>query len=418
MLTTVTFISCSDDDENDPQVEQSANLEAMKTSIAECNTALNENFNASNFTSFNKVLDRLLSLSLFDDDNLQKIHQNANARMASTLLVLDDVDLESLEDEDYYDMILSAKVAGYKYLVTFRFDHLHFSYNTATEDWDIDSEYDGGVLIEFPDEDGVQCTVEFTNKSDYFEYPQELMMPQVLTPSSNSTALVLEMCELYDVVAKRGNEIVLSGDAKNWATDSEGEGYSDVNLSIGDFDLEYDLKDHQAEGYYDIDVVISKDGKKLISLNMSHDYTQYDDFIFPRISTWNFFDKIKIEGVHSDAIQESQLMIAAAKATDETEINGYLSKLNELQKLTVYYGSGMNKTANMKWGSGKILTNKYDVIPLVQLENGGDYISIIHELRLDDISGALTFINSFNSNVLTSLLNLFVRQDEWISEQQ
>jgi len=421
MLTATTFTSCSSDDgenEHTAQVEESANLEAMKTSIAECNDALNENFNSSNFTSFNKVLNRLLNLSLFDDDNLQKIHQRANARMASTLLVFDEIDLDMVDDEYLYNIIVSAKALGYKYLVSFRFDHLHFSYNTATDDWDVDDEYDGGVLIEFPDEDGTPCTVEFTNKSDYFEYPEELIMPQVLTPSSNSTVLILEMCELYDVVAKRGNETVLTGDAKNWAVDAEEKCYSDVNLHFGDFDVAYDLKDHQDEAYYDIDIVVSKNGKDLISLDMSHSYAQYDELIYPRTSTWNFFDKIRIEGEHSDAIQESQLMIAAAKATDESTINSYLSQLNEMQKLTVYYGPGMTKTANMKWGSGKIQSDKYDVIPLVQLEEDGDYTSIIHELRLGDISGVLTFISSFDSNVVTSLLNLFSRQDKWISAQQ
>jgi len=419
MLTTSTFTSCSsDDDENENQVEESTNLEVMKTTIAECNDALNKNFNASNFKSFNKVLSRLLDLSLFDDDNLQKIHQNANSRMASTLTAIDDIDFESIEDEYTYRIYTAAKGLGYKYMATFRFDHLHFSYNTTTEDWDIDNDYDGGVLIEFPDEDGTQCMVEFTNNSDIFEYPFEFTISQVITPASNSTVLVLEMCEDYDVVAKRGNETVLVGNAKNWVTGSDGEFYSEINLKVGNVDVKYGVKDNTPDNSYDTEVVVSKDGKKLVTLGMTTYYAQFEDLLFPRISTWNFFDKIKIEGEHSDAIEESHLMIAAAKATDESTINSYLSQLNELQTLTVYYGSGMSKTANMKWGSGKILSDKYDVIPLVQLEEGGDYTSIVHELNIGDISGALSFINSFDSNVVTALLNLFARQDKWIGEQQ
>jgi len=417
MLTTATFTSCSsDDDENETQVEESANLEAMKATIAECNDALNKNFNASNFKSFNKVLSRLLDLSLFDDDNLQKIHENANSRMASTLIVLDDVDLESVEDEYFGRIVSGALGLGYKYMVTFRFDHLRFTYNTATEEWDIDNDYDGGVLIEFPDEDGTQCTVEFTNNSDLFEYPFEFTISQVLTPSSNSTLLVLEMCEDYDVVAKRGSETVLSGNAKNWVTGSDGEFYSDINLKVSDFDVKYDVKDYTAGNTFDTEVVVSKDGKDLITLSMTTNYTRFEDLVCNRVSYWNFFDKLKIEGVHSDAIQESNLMIAAAKATDESTINEYLSQLNELQKLTVYYGSG-DKNANMKWGCGKILSDKYDVIPLVQLD-GDEYTSIVHELSIGDISGALSFIKSFDSNVITALLNLFARQDKWINSQQ
>jgi len=421
VLTTATFASCSDDNNNDvinPQEETTSNLEEMKNSIAECNAALNENFNASNFTSFNKVLNRLLDLTLFDDDNLQKIHQDANSRLGSTLVCLDTIDLESVENEDLYYVMVGFAQAGFKYVASFRFDHLHFSYNSTTADWDVDNDYDGGVLIDFPDEDGTTCTLEFTNKSDYFGYPTDMAMMQLLTPANNNTVLYLEMCEEYDVIAKRGNETILSGNAKNWLFDENGEYYSDINVQINDYNVEYRMQDHDADSYYDIDVIISKGGTDLITLNMPHDYAQGEELIFKRTSTWNFFDKIKIVGEHSDARQEASLMIAAAQETNESTINSYLDQLNKLQTLNVYYGTNMEKVANMKWGSGKIFTNKYDVIPLVQLAEGDEYISILHELRLGDISDALTFINSFDNGVLTALMNLFARQGQWIDDQQ
>jgi len=387
----------------------------MKASIAECNAALYENFKAENFTEFNQVLNRLLALSLFDEDNLQKIHKRANSYLNSAVVRLDTVDVESIEDEYLREVVAGAIAFGYKYFASFRFDDLHFTYNAETDDWEVDEDYDGGVLIDFPDEDGTLCTLEFTNKSDYFELPTEWSIMQLLTPSKTKPSSIWRCVRNTMWLPKRGNKVILDGNAKNWLTGDDGKYYSDIKVNINNYNVECFLQDH--EDYYRIFVNINKGDNVLISLDMTNNYAQFEDLKFERTSTWNFFNKIEIKGVHGDAIQEAQLMLAAAEATDQATINGYLEKLNALQTLTVNYGANLQKTANMKWGCGKIMSSKYDVLPLVQLASDEEYISILHELKLGDISDALAFINSFDNGILTALLNMFTRQNEWYEQQ-
>src|SRR5574344_531299 len=132
-------------------------LEILKTKIAECNNVLGENFKASKFTNVNKSLERLLALSLFNSDTRAKLHERVKSQIEKNMEKLDTV----TNNDDIYSYY------GYKYVTTYKFPNVHFTYKTTNNSWDVTDDVND-IQITYTETDGTQTTVSFVPQSDTY----------------------------------------------------------------------------------------------------------------------------------------------------------------------------------------------------------------------------------------------------------
>ena len=379
-------------------------LEILKTKIAECNNVLGENFKASKFTNVNKSLERLLALSLFNSDTRAKLHERVKSQIEKNMEKLDTV----TNNDDIYSYY------GYKYVTTYKFPNVHFTYKTTNNSWDVTDDVND-IQITYTETDGTQTTVSFVPQSDTYVEVAALWSIENGTKATNNIYYRILLCKDYLVKITRGIETIVEGEIHHDVnTNPEIDVYpyaqkSDVNLKIGDYNVVYTMDKTDKESTYKESVKISKGATDFITASCtatSVEVTDTSSDVDMSDINLNLFGKIQLKGSIKSKNQFNANLRSAFASKDSTTIAGYCDAMNKSAELSFYYDGKDTKIGENNLYVGTIGNDYYMMLPQVKFEGQDKYVPFVQELTLKDVGGVFELYKSFNRDVIFGLINL------------